>query len=86
MSSRDQDPVKNDAAPDAQSGKTRSQQGGESLPRMPHERDESSDARQSPEGEATSIGKRAYKDEAGKGEDTSLAPVTDKVYNDQVRR
>jgi hypothetical protein len=31
------------------------------------------------------IGKRAHDDAAGDTQDTSLAPVTDKVYNDKVK-
>lgn len=73
-------------------GNTRSTQNGESLPRNPNERDQTAGGagtqerrddrtREDPVG----IGKRAHDDAAGDTQDTSLAPVTDKVYNDKVK-
>ena len=72
-------------------GKTQAQQEGESLPHLPHERDETAgdqgtqDHKDNQEETKTGIGKRAYDDATGDTVDTSYAPMTDKVYNDKVK-
>ncbi|MGJ7543214.1 hypothetical protein [Variovorax sp. LT1R16] len=67
-------------------GKTRATQGGESSPRLPHERDESSDSQRNTDGTATEVGKRAHDDVERGAVDTDRGPVTDRVYNDKVKR
>jgi hypothetical protein len=67
-------------------GKTQAEQGGETAPRLPHERDESSDSQQSQDGAPPDIGERAYEDVERGVVDTDRGPVTDRVYNDKVKR
>jgi len=67
-------------------GKTRATQDGESAPRLPHERDESSDSQRNSDGTATDVGKRAHDDVERGAVDTDRGPVTDRVYNDKVKR
>ncbi|MET0543065.1 MAG: hypothetical protein ABWZ88_15080 [Variovorax sp.] len=72
----------------AQRGKTRSAQDGDSTPRLPHERDQSSDSQQNQDGggEIARVGKQALDDVERGMVDTDRGPVTDKVYNDKVKR
>jgi len=67
-------------------GMTRSQQGGDSEPRLPHERDESSDSQESQGGEPTEVGKQAHEDVERGIVDTDRGPVTDRVYREKVKR
>jgi hypothetical protein len=76
----------------ADDGQTQSNQDGDKLPRLPHERDETAgkEGTQKKSEKDTSaqqdIGKKAFDDAAGDTTDTSYAPVTDKVYNEKVGR
>jgi hypothetical protein len=76
----------------ADDGKTQSNQDGDKLPRLPHERDETAgkEGTQKKSEKDTSaqqdIGKKAFDDASGDTTDTSYAPVTDKVYNEKVGR
>ncbi|CAN5714001.1 hypothetical protein BH11PSE13_BH11PSE13_10880 [soil metagenome] len=82
------DPASDDAQPDtandAESGKTKVQQDGDSAPKLPHERDQSSDSQETADGTPTRVGKQGHDDVERGLVDTSTAPVTDKVYNDKV--
>ena len=75
------DPLK-----DAGGGDTKVEQGGESSPRLPHERDQSSDSQQTREGNPPDVGRKAHDDVERGLVDTDRGPVTDRVYNDKVRR
>ena len=86
MATQKQDPTESEKTASSDDGKTRSQQEGESVPRMPHERDESSDSQQNQDGSAPEVGKRALNDIERGAVDTDRGPVTDRVYNDKVKR
>ncbi|MGI4777970.1 MAG: hypothetical protein ACRYGA_07580 [Janthinobacterium lividum] len=73
-------------AKNGEDGRTKVEQDGDTAPRLPHERDQSSDSQKNPGGEATEMGKKAFEDAASGAVDTDRAPVTDKVYNEQVKR
>lgn len=75
------DPLK-----DAEAGKTKVEQGGESAPRLPHEHDQSSDSQQSQDGSAPRIGQQAYDDIERGMVDTDRGPLADRVYNEKVKR
>jgi len=75
------DPLK-----DAGGGKTKVEQGGESAPRLPHERDESSDSQQARDHHPTKTERRAHDDIERGVVDTDRGPVVDRVYNDKVKR
>jgi hypothetical protein len=75
----------NDETRDANDGKTQVQQGGESAPRLPNERDQSSDSQQAQDGEASEVGRKAHDDVERGAVDTDRGPVTDRVYNDKVK-
>ena len=68
-------------------GNTRTEQSGESSPRLPHERDESSDSQSNQDGSssATELGKRAHDDVERGVVDTTRGAETDRVYNDKVK-
>ena len=66
-------------------GNTRTEQNGESSPRLPHERDESSDSQENRNGSAAAIGKQAHDDVERGVVDTSRGAETDRVYNDKVK-
>ena len=78
-----------DSLKDAEAGNTKVEQGGESAPRLPHERDQSADSQQTPDGTdgtAPRVGRQALEDVERGLVDTDRAPVTDRVYNDKVKR
>ena len=77
-------PAKTDPLKDAGGGNTKTEQGGESSPRLPHERDESSDSQEN-QG-STGIGRKAMEDVERGVVDTDRGPVADRVYNEKVRR
>lgn len=52
------DPLKKDDG----GGNTKVEQGGESSPRLPHERDQSSDSQQTQEGRPPDVGRKAHDD------------------------
>lgn len=54
-------------------------------PRLPHERDESSDSQRDTAADNASIGRQAHDDLKRGLVDTDRAPVVDRVYNDKVR-
>ena len=61
---------------------TRVQKDGPDVPRMPHERDESSDSGRT---EPRDIMKQAQKDAESGMVDTSRAEATEKTYHDNLR-
>ncbi|MDM0117016.1 hypothetical protein QTI66_33370 [Variovorax sp. J22R133] len=77
---------KPDDLKDAGGGKTKTQQGGESAPRLPHEHDQSSDSQETQDGVPTEVGRQAAEDIERGMVDTDRGPVTDRVYNDKVKR
>ncbi|MBO9515359.1 MAG: hypothetical protein J7549_14685 [Variovorax sp.] len=70
---------------DARSGNTKVEQEGEAAPRLPHERDQSSDSQQTPDGQPPAIGRRALQDIEQGRVDTDRGPVVDEVYNRKVK-
>lgn len=83
----DDQPRDTDAVRPDQDGKTKVEQGGESAPKLPHERDESSGSQQNQDGSAsaTEVGRRAHDDVERGVVDTSRGAETDRVYNDKVK-
>jgi hypothetical protein len=75
-----------DDTKDGEHGNTKVEQNGESAPRLPHERDQSSDSQQNVDGSASEVGKQAHEDVERGVVDTDRGPVTDRVYNDKVKR
>ncbi|HYP71272.1 MAG TPA: hypothetical protein VEP93_10320 [Variovorax sp.] len=71
---------------DAGGGQTKTQQGGESKPRLPHEHDESSDSQESQGGEPTEVGKQAHEDVERGLVDTDRGLEADSVYREKVKR
>jgi len=71
------DPLK-----DAGGGKTKVEQGGESAPRLPHERDQSSDSQQTPDGRPTEVGRQAHEDVERGLVDTDRGLEANRVYKD----
>ncbi|MFM9926207.1 hypothetical protein VLK31_24685 [Variovorax sp. H27-G14] len=67
-------------------GKTKVAQDGEKAPRLPHERDQSSDSQQTPDGKPTEVGRKAHDDVERGVVDTDRGPEADRVYNDKVKR
>ena len=78
-------PEKTDPLNDAGDGKTKVEQGGESAPRLPHERDQSSDSQQD-QGGSAGLGRKGMEDVERGVVDTDRGPVADRVYNDKVKR
>jgi hypothetical protein len=78
-------PEKTDPMKDAGDGKTKVEQGGESAPRLPHERDQSSDSQQD-QGGSAGLGRKGMEDVERGVVDTDRGPVADRVYNDKVKR
>jgi hypothetical protein len=76
-----EDPVR-----DAGGGNTKIEQGGDSAPRLPHEHDQSSDSQEAQDGQPPEVGRRGYEDIERGTVDTDRGPVTDRVYNDKVKR
>lgn len=68
-----------------QGGKTLPAQDGEAAPRLPHERDQSSDSQQNTQGQAPRVGRQAHEDIERGLVDTDKGPVTDRVYNDKLK-
>ncbi|MBL8303575.1 MAG: hypothetical protein JNM26_12480 [Ideonella sp.] len=66
-----------------ESGHTTPGEGGEPSPRLPHERDESSDSQRSPEPD--DMMEQAHADLRRGLVDTDRGPVLDRVYEDEVR-
>lgn len=64
---------------DAESGQTKVEQGGESSPRLPHERDQSADSQTPTDGQPTEVGKQAHEDVESGLVDTDRGPVMDKL-------
>lgn len=78
------DSVQPEPVENAESGKTKVQQDGTSAPKLPSERDQSSDSQSSADGKPTRVGKQGHADLARGLVDTGTSPVTDKVYNDKL--
>ena len=72
--------------PPTKRGKTEVAQDGVTAPKLPHERDQSSDSQQNQDGRAPEVGRQALKDIERGMVDTDRGPVTDRVYNDRVKR
>lgn len=86
-STADQRQPRSPATPQPQGdGNTRTEQNSESSPRLPHERDESSDSQQNQDANPPAIGQRAHDDVERGVVDTSRGEETDRVYNEQVKR
>ena len=75
------DPLK-----DAGGGKTKVEQGGESAPRLPHERDQSSDSQKTRDGHPPKIGRQAHEDVERGLVDTDRGLVADAYDDDQGKR
>lgn len=73
------DPRKPDPSRDASDGQTQVEQGGESAPRLPHERDQSADSQTPTDGEPTEVGKQAHEDVESGQVDTDRGPVMDRL-------
>ena len=73
------DPATPDPLRDAEGGQTKVEQGGESAPRLPHERDQSADSQTPTDGEPTEVGKQAHEDVERGLVDTDRGPVLDKL-------
>ncbi len=71
---------------DGDDGETQVEQDGSSAPRLPHERDQSADSQQNQDGSTPKVGKDAFNDVERGAVDTDRGPVTDRVYNEKVRR
>jgi len=79
------DPSQPERKKDQAHNQTQSQQQGESLPRLPHERDESTNSQEATDG-PPEVGKRGHDDVERGLVDTDRGPVLDKVYNKDVKR
>ena len=76
-----------DPQKDAGGGKTKVEQGGESAPRLPHERDQSSDSQQTQDGQPPRVGRQAQEDVERGLVDTDRALEADSVEGGgKVRR
>ena len=83
-SKKEKAPPKTDPLKDAGGGQTKVEQGGESAPRLPHERDQSSDSQQD-QGGSAGLGRKGMEDVERGVVDTDRGPVADRVYNEKVR-
>lgn len=84
---RSKDPgTPDDPVRDAGGGNTKVEQGGDSAPRLPHERDQSSDSQEAQDGQPSEVGRKGHDDIERGTVDTDRGPVTDRVYNDKVKR
>jgi hypothetical protein len=84
---RPKDPgAPDDPVRDAGGGDTKTEQGGDSAPRLPHERDESSDSQERPPGQPSDMGRKGHDDIERGVVDTDRGPEADRVYNDKVKR
>ncbi|MDH6592528.1 hypothetical protein M2165_002417 [Variovorax sp. TBS-050B] len=76
----------NDPLRDAGGGDTKVEQGGDSAPRLPHERDQSADSQEAQDGQHSQMGRKGHDDVERGVVDTSRGAETDRVYNDKLRR
>ncbi|OUM02571.1 hypothetical protein [Variovorax sp. JS1663] len=76
---------KTDPLKDAGGGQTKVGQGGESAPRLPHERDQSSDSQQN-QGGSAELGRKGMEDVERGVVDTDRGPEADRVYNEKLKR
>jgi hypothetical protein len=72
--------------PERERGKTKIEQDGAPVPKLPHEHDQSSDSQQNQDGAAPKVGRQALKDIERGIVDTDRGPVADRVYNEKVKR
>ncbi|MDR6534970.1 hypothetical protein [Variovorax soli] len=77
-------PAKTDRPKDAGDGRTQVEQGGESAPRLPHERDQSSDSQQN-QGGSAERGRKGMEDVERGVVDTDRGPAADRVYNEKLK-
>ncbi|MGJ7614487.1 MULTISPECIES: hypothetical protein [unclassified Variovorax] len=75
-----------DKTADQNDGKTKVQQGGKAAPRLPNERDQSSDSQQTQDGKPSEVGRKAHDDVERGVVDTDRGPEADRVYNEKVKR
>ncbi|MDQ7973937.1 MAG: hypothetical protein REJ24_15310 [Rhodocyclaceae bacterium] len=80
MSKSPASPQPDDPLRDAEGGQTKVEQGGESAPRLPHERDQSADSQATKEGQPPEVGRRAHDDVERGSVDTDRGPVTERTY------
>lgn len=66
-------------------GKTTVQQNGDSAPKLPHERDQSSESQQTADDAPTEVGRQALADLKRGMEDTDRGPETDRLYNEKIK-
>jgi hypothetical protein len=59
--------------------KTKVAQGGEPAPRLPHERDQSSDSQQMQDGQPPEVGRQAHEDVERGLVDTDRGPVIERI-------
>ena len=71
---------------DGKDGKTTVQQGNDSAPRLPHENDQTAENQDTSDGQPTAEGKQAHKDVESGQVDTDRGAVTDRVYNDKLKK
>jgi hypothetical protein len=67
-------------------GQTAVQQDGDSKPRLPHEHDQSADSQKHADGGAPRVGRQALEDIERGLVDTDRGPVTDRLYNEKLKR
>lgn len=82
---KDEPAHRDDPLRDAGGGDTKVEQGGDSAPRLPHERDQSSDSQASQDGQQSEVGRKGHDDVERGVVDTSRGAETDRVYNDKLR-
>ncbi|HZF83403.1 MAG TPA: hypothetical protein VE084_07880 [Burkholderiaceae bacterium] len=80
MSRSPASPQPDDPLRDAEGGQTKVEQGGESAPRLPHERDQSADSQTTKDGQPPEVGRRAHDDVERGSVDTDRGPVTERTY------
>ncbi|MDQ7957767.1 MAG: hypothetical protein RET84_17790 [Pseudomonadota bacterium] len=80
MSKSPASPQPDDPLRDAEGGQTKVEQGGESAPRLPHERDQSADSQATKDGQPPEVGRRAHDDVERGSVDTDRGPVTERTY------
>ena len=73
-------PKPDDPLRDAEGGQTKVEQGGESAPRLPHERDQSADSQATQDGRPPEVGRRAHDDVEDGRVDTDRGTVTERTY------
>lgn len=68
------------AIPDKDGGQTKPSRDGKAAPKLPHERDESSQDQQTREVSTARVGKQAFNDMDSGQVDTDKGPVAERLY------